>query len=159
MKLERTHDMEVVSAILAHPSIAPHIHDDGVPDFKPVDHEGFHWMLVTLDDGTVGGVFLVHATNSFCYEMHTCLLPLMWGSKAREAANLLGDWLFHETACEKVITKVPAYNRLALRFAKGGGLIEEGNNRASFKRNGIMHDQIILGITKQEWKPCQQPSQ
>ena len=159
MKLERTHDMEVVGAILAHPAIAPHIGDDGATDHAPMDYEGFHWMLVTSDDGSVGGVFLVHAANSFTYEMHTCLLPSMWGAPAKAAAKLLGDWVFDETACEKLVTKVPVYNRKALRFAKAGGMVEEGNNRASFKRNGTMIDQIILGITKQEWTTCQQHCQ
>lgn len=160
MELTRTHDMELVASIVRHPAIWPHVHDDGTPDdWAPTDHDGFYWMLVTLDDGRPGGVFLVHALTSFCREMHTCLLPTMWGRESAGAAQMLLDWAFCETDCQKMVTNVPAYNRLALRFAKAGGMMQEGINRASFMRNGMLIDQIMLGITKQEWTTCQQQSQ
>lgn len=156
MILSRTHDMALVEVIVRNPAIWPHIHDDGTPeDWVPVDHDGFYWMLVTLPDGQTGGVFLVHAVNSHCYEMHTCLLPEAWGALAYEAGQKLAAWVFAELDCHKLITNVPAYNRLALRFAKRGGMQQEGINRASFMRNGVMVDQIMLGITKEELI-CQQ---
>ena len=139
---------------MRHPAIWPHIHDDGTPaDWAPVDHESFHWMLVS-DDAPLG-VFLVHALNSYCYEMHTCLLPSVWGAPAARAAQMLLEWAFDRTACQKMVTNVPAYNRAALRFAKAGGMTQEGINRASFMRKGALVDQIMLGITKKEWS-CQQ---
>ena len=156
MILGRTHDMALVASIMRNPAIWPHVHDDGTPlDWAPTDHESFYWMLVTLDSGAVGGVFLVHQVNSFCHEMHTCLLPEVWGQQAYEAGQKLAAWVFSELNCQKLITAVPAYNRLALRFAKRGGMQQEGINRASFMRNGVMVDQIMLGITKEELI-CQQ---
>ena len=155
MILTRTRDMGLVGSIVAHPAIWPHIHDDATAEFQPIpDHEAMHWMLV--DDGAPAGVFLVHAHNTVCYEMHTCLLPRTWGQQAKDAAQMLLRWAFEDTDCQKMITTVPAYNRPALRFAKAGGMSQEGINRASFMRNGELIDQIMLGITKQEWKTCQQ---
>lgn len=145
--------MALVALIMGHPAVFPHTHDDSVTECEPVDHEGLHWMLV--DDGEPVGVFLVHAINSICYQMHTCLLPRSWGPQAKDAAQLLLKWAFEDTDCKKMITAVPAYNRAALRFAKAGGMVQEGVNRQSFLRNGVMLDQIMLGITKQEWS-CQQ---
>jgi RimJ/RimL family protein N-acetyltransferase len=156
MNLTRTRDMGVVRSIMAHPAIWPHVHDDSVVECEPIDHDGFHWMLV--DDGAPAGVFLVHAQNSICYQMHTCLLPRIWGAGSARAAQLLLGWAFTETDCQKMVTNVPAYNRSALRFAQAGGMTQEGINRASFLRNGALIDQIMLGITKQEWL-CQQQSQ
>lgn len=155
MLIERTHDMELVDSIMRHPQIWPHVHDDGAEDWQPVDHEGIFWMLITRDNGEVGGVFMVHATNSYCYEMHTCLLPETWGAEAARAAQLLAGWVFRETPAEKLVTNVPAYNRAARRFAIAGGMQQEGVNRASFMKNGVMVDQIMLGITKEELI-CQQ---
>ena len=145
--------MGLIRSILQDPAIFPHIHDDGVKDCAPVDHEGLHWMLVS--DGEPLGAFLVHALNSYCYEMHTCLLPRAWGAVAARAAQMLLEWAFEHTDCEKMVTNVPAYNRAALRFAKAGGMTQEGINRASFMRNGVLVDQIMLGITKKEWKSWQ----
>lgn len=156
MMIERTHDMALVAQIMSHPAVWPHIHDDGVLECVPEDHAALNWLLVVDGDGQPGGVFLVHALNSFCYEMHTCMLPSMWGRKAARAAQLLLAWAFENTQCEKMVTNVPAYNRAALRFAIAGGMQQEGINRASFMRGGQMLDQITLGITKQEWKSCQQ---
>lgn len=158
MKLTRTRDMALVERIVWHPAIWPHVHDDGAEDWAPADHDGIWWMLVTMGDSAPAGVFMVHQANSYCCEMHTCLLPQMWGTEAARAAQMLLRWAFMETECRKMITNVPAYNRAAFRFAKAGGMQQEGINRASFMRNGQMIDQIMLGITKEEWL-CQQQSQ
>lgn len=155
MILARTRDMDLVGRIVSHPAIWPHITDDTTPTFEPIpDNDAIHWMLV--DDGAPAGLFMVHAHNLVCYEMHTCLLPRTWGQQAAAAAQMLLKWAFEETDCQKMITAVPAYNRPALRFAKAGGMVQEGINRASIMRNGVLTDQIMLGITKQEWTTCQQ---
>lgn len=153
MRLTRTRDMALVASILAHPAIWPHIRDDGCDEPTAIDAESLHWMLV--EDGEPLGVFLVHAHNLVCYEMHTCLLPKAWGAKAAQAAQMLLRWAFTDLPCQKMVTNVPAYNRAALRFAKAGGMTQEGINRASFLRDGELMDQIFLGITKKEWL-CQQ---
>jgi len=157
MKIERTHDMELVREILSHPSIWPHIHEDGTDEPAPDDHEQFHWMLVS--DGAPAGVFLLHPRTSRCLEMHTCLLPRIWGAGASEAARLLANYVFQELGALKLVTNVPASNRRALRFAQASGGKIEGVNRASFMRNGVMEDLIMLGLTYEEWKLCQQQSQ
>ena len=154
--LARTRDMNVVREVLAHPAIWPHIHEDRTDEPEPHDLDGFHWLLVTAG-GDVAGVFLAHARGEACWEVHTCLLPSIWGKGSAAAAQLLLAHLFGELGCAKVVTNVPAYNRPALRFAKTFGQVE-GINRSSFLRNGILEDQIMLGITRKEWT-CQQQSQ
>ncbi len=156
MNLERTHDMELVREILAHPAIWPHIHDDGVSEPAPVDAPSLYWLLVQADG--VGGVFLLHPHNTACYEVHTCLLPRMWGAQATTATHLVRAWMFQNTPCQKLITNVPADNLLALRFAKRCGMTPEGVNRRSFLKGGVLLDQHVLGLTKEEWL-CQQQSQ
>lgn len=83
--------------------------------------------------------------------MHTSILPRAWGQKAADAAQMLLAWAFNATPCAKMVTAVPAYNRSAFRFAKAGGMKQEGVNRQSFLHEGTLIDQIMLGITKQEW--------
>jgi RimJ/RimL family protein N-acetyltransferase len=156
MTIGRTRDMVLVRAILAHPAIWPHIHEDGTEEPEPLDLDGFHWLLV--DDGRPAGVFLAHPRGAACWEVHTCLLPRTWGAAAAGAAQLLLEHLFDVVGCDKVVTNVPAYNRPALRFAKASGMRAEGTNHASFLRKGVLEDQIMLGITRKEWT-CQQQSQ
>ncbi len=149
----RTRDMHIVRDIMLHPKVWPYLHDDGLDDFHPTDEEHIYWMLVR--DESPAGVFMVYAHNSICYEMHTAILPRIWGSEAAHAAQLLLAWAFSEMPCQKMITSVPSYNRMALRFAKQGGMTVEGTNRFSYLKNGVLHDQILLGITKEEFL-CQQ---
>lgn len=148
MNLIRTRDMALVASILAHPAIWPHISDDGCTEPDPQDNDALHWMLVS--DGEPAGVFMLHQHNAACWEVHTCLLPRAWGQPAAQAAQLLLAYAFGIGA-RKVITHVPSYNRLALRFAKAAGMTQEGVNRASFAKNGELLDQIMLGITEKEW--------
>ena len=157
MRAERTHDMQLVREIISHPAIWPHVHDDGVTEPNPIDHEALYWVLITDEEKPLG-VFLCHAHNTACYEMHTCILPESRGDKAAKAAQLFAGWMFNNTPCKKLITHVPEYNRIAYRFAKRGGMKDEGVNRASFLRYGVLIDQYLLGITKEEWL-CQQQSQ
>lgn len=159
MIIERTHDMGLVALVMGHPRVWPHIHEDGTDAPDPQDHEALYWMQATTDGQQLVGVFLVHAVSSVCYEMHTCILPECRGAVAANAAQALLTWAFTETECRKMITRVPAYNTAALRFALAGGMTQEGINRASFMRNGALIDQIMLGITIEEWKTCQQQSQ
>lgn len=155
MKIHRTHDMEVVAAIMSHPAIWPHVAEDGADKPDPVDHDSLNWMLITDDNGNAAGAFLVFARGQVCYEMHTMILPEYWGVRASAAAQALLEWAFTETDCQKMVTSVPANNRAALRFAIANGMHHEGVNRASYLRGGQLIDQISLGITKQEWVPCQ----
>lgn len=154
MRISRTHDMALIASIMGHPAVWPHIHEDGAEAPAPVVHDSLHWMLIS--DDQPAGVFLVHPVRAACYEVHTCLLPRIWGKGAAEAARLLIDHVFNGIGARKLITNVPASNRPALRFAKASGLQIEGVNRASFLRNGVMEDQTMLGITYKEWKSCQQ---
>lgn len=146
--------MEIVRSILSHPAIWPHIHDDLSNECNPLDAEGLFWLLIEDEEGPAG-VFLLHAHNGVCYEVHTCLLPRTWGAKAREATQLCRSWMFENTPCQKLITNVPEYNLLALRFAKRCGMTPEGVNRKSYLKNGVLMDQTVLGLTKEEWT-CQQ---
>lgn len=157
MRVKRTHDMALVREIVTHPAIWPHSHEDGTSDeWQPEDSDAMMWMLV--NDPRPVGVFLVHPRGVQCLEMHTCLLPTVWGPAAAHAAQLLLKWAFQNGNCRKMVTSVPAYNRAALRFAKAGGMTQEGVNRASYLHNGEMIDQIMLGITKEEWLCRQQQS-
>lgn len=156
LSIERTHDMAVVRSILSHPRVWQHLHDDGMQEPSPVDHEGFFWMLVADDEPA--GVFLLHAHNTICYEVHTALLPRIWGTGANEAYQLCAAWVFEETPCLKVITHVPTYNLRALAFAERCGFCREGLNRASFLKEGKLLDRHLLGLTKEDWQ-CQQQFQ
>ena len=81
------------------------------------------------------------------WSVHTCLLPAIRGH-AIEATRAMLEWLWANSPCERILTDVPVYNRLALKLARDVGMEEIGIDRQSIKKGGKLHDQILLGLSK-----------
>lgn len=149
MEIERTTDAVYIKGCLTHKSIWPHIHDDdacSAEDYEPPINDGIYWLKVT--DTRPVGVFFLHPHNSICFEIHTCLLPEIWG-RTQECTAVVIAWVFENTPCERLITNVPAYNKLAMRLAKRSGMMQFGVNEKSYLKSGILQDQVMFGISKE----------
>ena len=147
---ERTQDYGLVKEIATHPMIYPAISPDGSPepeDWQPLQSD-LVWYVLVKDEGELLGMFALAPQNPVCWEIHTCLLPKAWGSKAREAGKEIAEWIFQNTPCLRIVTNVPEYNRLAFKLAIECGLIRYGYNPASYMKDGKLHDQIMLGVSK-----------
>lgn len=148
-----TCDMDLVRRIVTHPAIYPHISDDGSPaagDYLPPEGPGIYYLTPISDDGEVAGVFILHAHNSVTCEIHTCILPGHRGHSSVRYGREALRWMIDNTPHQKIITHVPAYNRVALALARRVGMVEEGVNRASFLKRGRLYNQTLLGITQEE---------
>jgi hypothetical protein len=77
--------------------------------------------------------------NSICWEIHTCLLPHAWGERAPRCAGDAALGL-DEHAWRRIITNVPADNRLAFHFALEAGMTVYGKNEDSFLKGGKLLD-------------------
>jgi RimJ/RimL family protein N-acetyltransferase len=149
-RFERTGDLELVRRILTHPRIWRHISDDGSPppeEFRPPEHPSI-WYVLVWDGEELLGLWMLVPHNTVCWEIHTALLPQAWGERARRAARECVAWIWRETPCQRLITAVPASNRLALRFAERAGMRVWGVNEKSFLRGGRLEDQIMLGLSR-----------
>lgn len=130
----------------------PHIWGKVADDFAPPPHEfqpieGPMYIGVT-GDGEPWGLFVLVPHTSTIVEVHTCLLPICWGVNAYEAALGFAEWIWRNTQFDSLITFVPVNNRLALRFAKVSGMVEVGRLPKSFRKNGVLHDQILLSLER-----------
>lgn len=153
MTFERSDDYELIRKIVTHPKLYPHVSDDFSPDacdYVPPGAGPYLIYLLAKDGDELLGMFLFVAHTGICWEVHTCLLPNAWGSRARLAAIGAAEWMFEHTPCRRIITNVPSYNRLALRFARSAGMKEFGINERSYQKNGTLHDQVVLGLSPQE---------
>lgn len=152
--IELTTDTDFIVSCITHPYIWDRITDDGAPDrdlyFPPIN-EGIMWVKV--DDY---GVFMLAKQNHVTYEVHTILLPCARG-KAVEIGKQALEWAFLNTDAKRIITNVPSCNPLALRLARSVGFKDIGINELSFQKNGVLYDQFVLGISKED-KSCQQQS-
>ena len=150
-------DRALIEATMKHPKIYAHISDDSCPA-----RESFHLPAVALmrylgifDSEDYMGLFAIQQHNGVTWEVHTCLLPDAWGSRSKAAADAAIQWGWKHLKAERIITQVPKYNRLALRFAKCAGMIQYGLNPRSWKHHGKLWDVFLLGISREE-ALCQQ---
>lgn len=144
-------DPNLIARVICHPRIWPSVSDDGsgAPEDFRVSISDSIIYLGMYDSDEFIGLFMLHAHNAICWEVHTCLLPIAWGDKAKECATLCIRWMFSNTGCSRLITNVPLKNKLALRLAQAAGMQQFGINEKSFLKDGILFDQIMLGISKE----------
>jgi RimJ/RimL family protein N-acetyltransferase len=152
MIVRPTEDVGLIRRCMTHPAVWKHVSDDGSPPvdkfWPPIGEPVLY--LAAFEGEDCGGVWVYHPHNLILFEVHTCCLPEWWGPRALEAARRTLLWMIGNTPCRKVITHVPAPNRRAYSFALRVGLQDEGLNRASFQKNGMLFDQYVLGITEGE---------
>lgn len=149
LRFECTDDLALVRQIITHPRIWPHITDDGCgkpEDFTPQVHDSIKYVIV--ENGTLQGMFMFAKQNSATWEVHTCMLPGSWGETAKQAAAGVREWIWQNTDCQRIVTTIPVYNRLAVKFAKQSGMSEYGRNPKSFLKDGVLHDQILMGVSR-----------
>lgn len=145
------HDLELIATTITHPRVWPSVSDDSSPlpeAFAPAVSDAIVY-LGAFDADTFHGLFMLHAHNAICWEVHTCLLPSAWGKAAVVFAAACIEWAFEETPCQRLITNVPAGNSLARRLALSVGMQPFGLNPKSFLKHGIALDQHMLGISKE----------
>jgi hypothetical protein len=143
-------DADVANRIIHHPEVYPDMCDD----YADPAHTQLGRYLLQQET-----LYLLHpnAYTIFCFaprtltlfEVHTMIEPAGRGAEAVFAAREALKWLFENTTCAKVITYVPFFNRKARIFARKVGLVDEGVCTKSFKKDGTLHDQWVLGIEKE----------
>ena len=152
---EPTEDTAFINKCVTCPTVWRVSIDDGLINVIPsvffVPTDGKLWLRA----GDYG-LFMGEPRNSITYEVHTMLLPHARG-KAADIARGAIRWIFDNTECRRIITSVPKYNRLAERLAIKCNMELIGTNRNSFLKDGILHDQLLFGISEEH--VCQYHSQ
>ena len=148
-------DVEAVNRILRHPEIYPYSIDDGCSedantfDAGPaLESENLYFLGWRVGDAWAG-LCMLQAWSVATYEIHVSILPpFRKGSAVIHAATKAIDWMYDNTACCKVVAAVPVINKAAIFFAMSMGMVEEGLMKKSFMKDGVLVDQMILGIVK-----------
>lgn len=104
-----------------------------------------------VDLSVIAGLFAFQRINSITFEVHTMILKEYRGRYTDVSARGALALMFSATDCKKVVTHVPVFNEPAVKLAKRVGMVGEGVNRKSFLRDGEVYDQLVFGITKDEF--------
>ena len=150
MTFERTSDYGLLGALIRNPSLYPFFADDFSPPVEEavaIENPGL-WYILARDGEEVLGFWMFVPQNFICWDLHT-VMPLD-GLALAAMRELLGPggWLWNNTPCLRVVTSVPAWNRIAHRFGLRAGLKEYGRNPDSYFKDGELYDQILMGVSK-----------
>jgi len=144
-----------ISRIVNHPKVWDMVSDDlSQKPYVSVMNDS----IIYLTNKHKTGLIRIDPFNGITGQVHTTALPELWG-KAVGFVKESTIWLFDNTRYMKVITFIPTYNKLAIKLAIKSGMEQEGCIKKSFLKGWKLHDQLIYGLTKEQFKeglPCQQ---
>jgi hypothetical protein len=102
--LTQTKDASFFNRVLNHPAVRPDVADlgEGVLDVSAIVAKDSSILLT----GEHGGCILYRYYEG-CYEVHTAVLPSGRGRWAKELAEAVLHFMFTQTDCIEVITRVP----------------------------------------------------
>lgn len=104
---------------------------------RPIGNCGFHQVAWKDRHGTFG-IFIGEK-------------QLHGKGYGTEALSLLLDYAFKQLNFNRVNSSVFAFNKKSLRIHEKTGFKVEGTARKKIYRNGQYHDEVMLGILKDEW--------
>ena len=141
MIVQRTFNADFVRSVTA--ELFDDIAEDGqsLAGFNP-DMQGEIWI------DAAGALFNFHRLNGITAQIH----PLVPKAKrpAKAACIEALKWMVKNTDIQKIVAEIPVIHRHIKLFALSVGFSLEGLNRKSYLKNGVIVDQWLMGITKQE---------
>lgn len=118
------------------------------------DVNGIIIFIIETHDGTnVGGISL-HTRNrkNGTFSMGLIISrPHRNKGYAAEAARILMKYCFHERRYQKCNSACIADNEASVALHKSLGFVEEGRRRRQFFMNGRYYDDILFGLTREEF--------
>ena len=154
IRVTRTTDVELVRSIVSEPESFAIRAEDGVTvdDVMVVINPLIYWLLLISEEAgkepEVRGVAVGTPLTRTVADFHIVIRPQYWRSGANvKLAELAAKYLLKYSGAEKIVSTVPEPAQPVIRFLQRAGFKREGINRASFRKNGQLVDQVYLGYT------------
>ncbi len=148
MKLERTYNSDIIKSIVA--EMWDCVCEDGhtLEDFDPKPNLN---CWIKMGDY---GLYCLHPHNKSTLEIHAFILPIHREAHSLDTGREILKWILAEAPeqYQKVIAQVPRLYPNVRNFCIKNGFTLEGVNRLSHKKNDVLVDQWLLGITRKEIK-------
>jgi hypothetical protein len=152
MTFERTFEYGMLNELVRNPGLFPFLGDDfsaSIEDAAVIENAAV-WYILARDGGVLLGfwMFAPDNGNTITWAFHTVMAL---DRRALTAMHeLLGPhgWLWKHTPCVRAVTSVVESNAIAHRFGLRAGLKAYGRNLKSYKKDGKLQDQILLGASK-----------
>ena len=148
MIVERTFDADLIKSVLLRQEIKATIAEDGVDEFEP-DLEGDIWLV--MRDETVIAVYQLERVNAIMLQIHANVLPEHRKKHSKDTGRAALDWILDNLPeIHKIVAYIPVIYPNVRDFTASFGFQIEGVLTQSYLKNGVVHDQWVMGITRQE---------
>lgn len=120
----------------------------------PGENDQYRFVLETLIDPVVVGTLNTHGCNhrNGTFEYGIALFRPHWGKGyAKEAIRLVLSYFFNELRYQKCNATVYEFNVPSMRLHESLGFQLEGRIRRNIYTNGKYYDELIYGITGEEF--------
>lgn len=150
MKTERIFDAELIAKVMNMPEIVETVAEDGWEGPYIPDVEGEAWLAM-IHDQTLIALYRLHAMNSIAVQIHAHVLPVYRKTPlSKQTGRQALDWIMDNTEAHKVVAMIPSVYPNVRDFTQSFGFELEGTLKESYRKNGEIHDQWLLGITRDQ---------
>jgi len=148
---ERTFDTKLIRSIMTNDAIWKTVSQDGQSKADYIPYVQADCWLKMLFNNICVGVFGFESVNKITIQVHPAILAEYRGKIGHEAGIEHLRWIYeNEPTCMKIVATIPVIYKHVKLYANMLGYRDEGINRASYMKNGRIHDQWMLGITREE---------
>jgi hypothetical protein len=147
--VERTFDVEAVNAILNHPTVLPAITVPGRTG--PIDATALIENTHNFFMMAPGGCIAFCQDEPGIYEVHTNFLPEYRGRIALRASEQAYHWMFMNTDCMILQTRVPAPNVAADMFCRLIGATKQFTRKSIWPTEKGLVDLDFWQFPYQDW--------
>lgn len=159
MILERCYDPALVESFMTDPVMWATAAEDNVsPESFKADVNSEVWLAIYTKQNELAGFYYLHPFSSVGIIAHANIHPDHRKTLSKRAGAAVMTYILHEFEdVQKVITYVPEIYPNVIKYVESCGMIREGVNRKSYRKNGQIVDLICYGITRNELrgKLCQ----
>lgn len=156
MKVIQLYDVGLIRSMIMHEDILPTIIDDtwdGTAFMPDIEKEIYLGCVV---GETLIGVYRLHWLSGVTLQGHAHILKAHRKEHSVNSCHAAMAWIVENVRqCEKVDCFVPFVYPNVKQFLAVCGFTEEGISRKSFKLNGQLNDQWLMGKTRTEMQANQ----
>lgn len=145
-------DLLALENLLKNTELWDRITEDGIDkqSFKIPENNNLVWIGYYNKNDLIG-CFDLHPLNMTTLQVHINILEEFREEHSFECGvKILEYFVDTEKNWQKLFASIPVMNKDVYHFTKKFGFIDEGINRLSASKNGVLVDQHNLGITKKE---------
>jgi len=139
-------DMDYIKSVLLDPEMWERITDD-YADESIIDKASCIWLVCYYYDVPMG-IASVGSESSSVVNVHIYIPKSNRGRHTKSIGLEVLQWIKASALSHihKVHTKIPVMHKDVIRFAHSLGFKDEGIDRASMMKNGVLIDRLNLGM-------------